>query len=170
MTRITKYVDALVTKTDANLSNCRQRTKMISGAAQFLLSIWRACLKFKSESWLEQSVRDGAVTGQFGFYGLEEISVWASLEDERLLHALPHTLSFLYSLYFLYCCSFMLKYVHLCAGRRSSPLSKRRSWNCMPFAHTVFYTAFILFILLHFYSQICTIVQSWAGRAPSGPL
>ena len=43
---------------------------------------------------MEQSVRDGAVTGQFGFYGLEEISVWASLEDERLLHALPHTLSF----------------------------------------------------------------------------
>ena len=73
---------------------------MISGAAQFLLSIWGACLKFKYESWLEQSVRDGAVTGQFGFYGLEEISVWASLEDERLLHALPHTLSFLYSLYF----------------------------------------------------------------------
>ena len=34
------------------------------------------------------------MTGQFGFYGLEEISVWASLEDERLLHALPHTLSF----------------------------------------------------------------------------
>ena len=67
---------------------------MISGAAQFLLSIWGACLKFKYESWLEQSVRDGAVTGQFGFYGLEEISVWASLEDERLLHALPHTLSF----------------------------------------------------------------------------
>ena len=54
----------------------------------------------------------------------------------------PYTQLF-YTLYtFLYCCSFMLKYVHLCAGRRSSPLSKRRSLNCMPFAHTVFLYCF----------------------------
>ena len=174
MTRITKYVDALVTKTDTlgdGPSNCRQRTKMISGAAQFLLSIWRACLKFKYESWLEQSVRDGAVTGQFGFYGLEEISVWASLEDERLLHALPHTLSFfiLFLLFYTVAvsCSNMFIYVLEEDLRR---FQRGDHEIACPLLILFFYTAFILFILLHFYSQICTIVQSWAGRAPSGPL
>ena len=140
MTRITKYVDALVTKTDTHgdLTAGREprccSIPLVHLKSMFEIQIWKLigaeCTRWGGDGpvWLLWAGRDL----RLGLFRRREAAACPS----------PYTQLF-YTLYtFLYCCSFMLKYVHLCAGRRSSPLSKRRSCNCMPFAHTVFLYCF----------------------------
>ena len=165
MTRITKYVDALVTKTDTHgdLTAGREprccSIPLVHLKSMFEIQIWKLigaeCTRWGGDGpvWLLWAGRDL----RLGLFRRREAAACPS----------PYTQLFILFYTVAVSCSNMFIYVLEEDLRR---FQRGDHEIACPLLILFFYTAFILFILLHFFSQICTIVQSWAGRAPSGPL